>query len=1695
MSKVSADMNSMMVALRRSNEVGCSGAHRGSDGKWHPCASAAEYKRVSGLKKRPIADNVRIRDRKGSRKLSQQWEPLAQRGIAGIATLDGGGLVSASFGGKSVQESDLEVYSDIRTARQRARQLGCIGVARRYTSSGKEVWTPCTNMSDLSRLAGLTPLGRRRQREASERVITEALKRQQKKKNRKSESPSSFSTKKLSGRIGGGLRVPPPGMVFVDVSGAIDGDRDGIINEGRPDERPIVPARMISEAIASTLPGPELSSSSNLPSIDLSSPQAESVRRSISRPSSSEKSIMGKARDEVASRLSDDEKQFLQRLTRNPGYASEVPDRIMMAASPELRKRVRQQNIKAHQSAMRSMTSTAPTGGRAMSDLIMGRIDESEFGKSEPTMYFIGGTMGAGKSTMVRLHGDTTGVPGQNKSAHIDPDEIKTALPGYNGGKGASAVHQQSRVVTDKILDRALGENVDIVIQGTGKRNEHLRAARAKNYRTVGHYVWVPASQSATRIDERAKAGGTRVDPGLGPLIASELRDLTHRQVTSDLLDEFYLWDTSTGDPRLVASFDGDMNYSINDEDVFYDFFGKYGGDRVKAHWQALGSRSKGEGSRLRSDPSGIVRDVQSGENLQSRKEIFGFTKSRPLRASDIAGVDLSRATMTGIYVKDGESLRGLSIPHANAESMHAAGVDFSGANLFGANLARATLFRARFGTGTDGETRTDLRYAHMPFAHAFGANFSKARMFGANLYGANLGSANLRDADLRGANLEGADLRGADLTGVKLSPDALSLARFDETTIMPDGKKSQVKNMPGVGATNTGRPPSRKPISLAMITGDSSDIMRAALVDRLVKFDAQGNGPGPLSLDRRDLRGASISNASIPNSELENADLSQATLVSVDASGSMMEGVSLRRANLRNVDLQGSKAARIKLSGAKLNTVNLSRSDLREANLENVTTTGEVDLRGADLQGAFLAGADLSSALIDDKTNFNGARVDQRTKFPPRFNPRSLNKPMRSKTTRDFNDYLLAEVVEDARYTRKPISGSPLSSTGLTSQPEFIRGQQVTRALARLLSRDMKEFGPQLTSKDHQNLNQRLMLVREMHERAEMMKARAEAIEGGGFLDSLSPDEQESYMNDSLFGSLSNDLLRLRMAIEAEKPSDLQDMNSISAFLLERQDKLVSSNGGMSLLDELNNGFAEKASKAPSSSPRSRTHIRFDRKLTSASRSRSSDSDGKRANSRVADMYEETAKALIEALEKAEGDKWTRPWSLGAGMPRNAITGKYYRGSNVFWLTAVGKNDQYERPVWATYKQWQKIGGQVRKGQKGTLAMKWTPATKKLDDGSEERTGRMVPYSFTLFNIGQVDGVEPSQFDLEQLSETERIERMETIVSEFGIPLTFDDPNRAYFNPRSDVINMPPFSSFRDARAYYATLAHETVHWTGHSSRLDRPGSMGGKFGTPEYAYEELVAEIAATMFMALMGLEPEPQEDHAQYIKSWLNILKSRPEAMREAINDAQNAVDYMISLSPTLQRDLQPVEIDQDQFGDDRLIDGEQEIADDIAALAMRSKSLSDMRQDHPVMALNIGRADTTPIPINDVAKMSENKLASKIVEDRMANMSAADIAEKYHISQRDVLEYVRKYLDMLDRGESLDEAKRERRALPIRRDGQIVRIQISQMSNSEAETALQYVRRDIARAKNSRELKTQLLNEELLLERLSNLQQQA
>jgi antirestriction protein ArdC len=228
-----------------------------------------------------------------------------------------------------------------------------------------------------------------------------------------------------------------------------------------------------------------------------------------------------------------------------------------------------------------------------------------------------------------------------------------------------------------------------------------------------------------------------------------------------------------------------------------------------------------------------------------------------------------------------------------------------------------------------------------------------------------------------------------------------------------------------------------------------------------------------------------------------------------------------------------------------------------------------------------------------------------------------------------------------------------------------------------------------------------------------------------------------------------------------------------------------------------------------------------------------------------------------------------------------------------VLWATAQEKG--YKSGLWGTYKQWQELGAQVRQGEKSMAIVFWKFFDHKEsnNDESEDSKSNRIPMArdYAVFNAEQVDG-----FNAEaekQPSRAERIEHAEEFFYKLGIKAQ-SGGNRAYYSPSTDSIHMPAIEAFREPLFYYSVLSHETTHWTGAASRLNR--DMAGRFGSESYAVEELVAELGSGFLCASLGLPTDPRKDHAPYINSCLKVLKSDKKAIFTAAAKAQQAVDWM-------------------------------------------------------------------------------------------------------------------------------------------------------------------------------------------------------
>ena len=284
-------------------------------------------------------------------------------------------------------------------------------------------------------------------------------------------------------------------------------------------------------------------------------------------------------------------------------------------------------------------------------------------------------------------------------------------------------------------------------------------------------------------------------------------------------------------------------------------------------------------------------------------------------------------------------------------------------------------------------------------------------------------------------------------------------------------------------------------------------------------------------------------------------------------------------------------------------------------------------------------------------------------------------------------------------------------------------------------------------------------------------------------------------------------------------------------------------------------------------------------------------------------DLYQSVTDRIVSMIERGTGD-WRMPWhgstSGNISMPHN-VTGRTYRGVNVPPLWAAAEAFGYASPVWATYKQWQERGAQVRKGEKSTLVIFWKRievASEPEDAGGDgDSETRLIARGYAVFNAAQVDGFDPKSTDgMGKRSEPRPIDAAEAFFRNVRA-IVRHGGNRAFYTTAGDYIQMPELRQFVAADRYYSTLAHEHVHWTGAANRLAR--EFGKRFGDKAYAFEELVAELGAAFTCADLGLSNEPRQDHAAYIASWLRVLKGDKRAIFTAASKAQAAADYLAGL----------------------------------------------------------------------------------------------------------------------------------------------------------------------------------------------------
>lgn len=290
-------------------------------------------------------------------------------------------------------------------------------------------------------------------------------------------------------------------------------------------------------------------------------------------------------------------------------------------------------------------------------------------------------------------------------------------------------------------------------------------------------------------------------------------------------------------------------------------------------------------------------------------------------------------------------------------------------------------------------------------------------------------------------------------------------------------------------------------------------------------------------------------------------------------------------------------------------------------------------------------------------------------------------------------------------------------------------------------------------------------------------------------------------------------------------------------------------------------------------------------------------------------------AETFANILEE-KGLSWRKEWTgKGGGAPHNGVTKANYRGCNAFWLSLIAMMKGYTDPRWVTMHQiidadkkyhpnekWH-----LKKGSKATYveywypyditnqkAVTWEDYRNELANGRNEKEFTLSTRYTGVFNAHEVEGM--PELQVEQNLNVRVDELIEKLSDGMGVEIFMDGGDQAYYSPSQDKIHLPTPESFHSEYAFHATALHELSHATGHPSRLNRPQSAF--FGTDQYAYEELVAEICSCFMGSELKVEAtqEHMGNHKAYVQSWIGAIREKPETLIKAIKDAQTAANYM-------------------------------------------------------------------------------------------------------------------------------------------------------------------------------------------------------
>lgn len=322
---------------------------------------------------------------------------------------------------------------------------------------------------------------------------------------------------------------------------------------------------------------------------------------------------------------------------------------------------------------------------------------------------------------------------------------------------------------------------------------------------------------------------------------------------------------------------------------------------------------------------------------------------------------------------------------------------------------------------------------------------------------------------------------------------------------------------------------------------------------------------------------------------------------------------------------------------------------------------------------------------------------------------------------------------------------------------------------------------------------------------------------------------------------------------------------------------------------------------------------------------------------SKVDAALQRFAEMLIKRMEEMQKD-WHKGWIGGGsmfGLPQN-ISGRTYEGSNAFLLFLHTAENGYKAPVYMTYGQLYKEGAHVLKGEKAVPVFKWGFSIKDkdgkkvteeefdnmTDDEKKECKRRPFLKIYPEFNIDQTNMSEVNKEKYDAVVSQFRKTDVPTITDgmyvnkaidrmmekqEWVCKIQYDKEEKgAYYSPTKDIVVLPtkaqfrihpddPEECFKDGQEYYGTALHEMAHSTGHPSRLDR--LKPAAFGSPEYAKEELVAELTSAMVGNTLGFDRRISDNNVAYLQNWTSALRKEPKFIVTVMADVNKASRIII------------------------------------------------------------------------------------------------------------------------------------------------------------------------------------------------------